>query len=95
MLHSRSTRASLEPAINNRGRADDAPCGDYYSTTALLLSGRLFHAIISAILWGLSIVISVFSLGIGSFISGPIWIIAVVHAVYLVHKERAEDRVRE
>ena len=51
---------------------------------ALLLSGRLFHAIFNAILWGLSIVIFVFTLGIASFISSPLWIIAVVHAVYLV-----------
>ena len=62
---------------------------------ALLMSGRLFHAIINAILWGLSIVIFIFSFGLGSFISGPLWIIAVVHAVYLVHKERSEDRMRE
>jgi mannitol-specific phosphotransferase system IIBC component len=62
---------------------------------ALLLSGRLFHAIFNAIPWGLSIVIFVFSFGLGSFISSPLWIIAVVHAIYLVHKERAEDRMRE
>jgi uncharacterized membrane protein YvlD (DUF360 family) len=57
---------------------------------ALLLSGRLFHAVVNAILWGLSIVIFVFTLGIASFISSPLWIIAVVHAVYLVYSSRRE-----
>jgi hypothetical protein len=62
---------------------------------ALVLTGRIFHAVISAVLWGLSILIFVFSLGFGGFISGPLWIIAVIHAVYLVHKSRTETRMRE
>jgi hypothetical protein len=57
---------------------------------ALLLSGRLFHAIFNAIIWGLSIFIFVFSLGIGSFNTSPLWIIAVVHAVYLVYSSRRD-----
>lgn len=61
---------------------------------ALIMVGRIFQAIVSAVLWGLSILIFVLSLGFGSFISGPLWIIAVIHAVYLVYKSRAENRMR-
>jgi Zn-dependent protease with chaperone function len=57
---------------------------------ALLLSGRIFHAVFNAILWGLSIFIFLFTLGIASFISSPLWIIAVAHAVYLVYSRRRE-----
>ncbi|NQV57044.1 MAG: hypothetical protein HQ503_14385, partial [Rhodospirillales bacterium] len=50
---------------------------------AIFMAGRVFSGILSTIIWGLSILIFVFSLGFGSFLSGPLWVIAVLHALYI------------
>jgi hypothetical protein len=74
----------------------DIRLGDYYSTirTADDRAGISRHIQCHS-LGSESIVIFLLSLGFGSFLSGPLWIIAVIHAVYLVHKGRSEEKMRE
>ena len=60
---------------------------------ALLLSGKIFQAIINLILIFLSIVIFVVTLSFGSFISFPLYIISIIHAVFVVHGARIDRKI--
>ena len=60
---------------------------------ALLLSGKIFQAIINLILILLSIVIFVVTLSFGSFISFLLYIISIIHAVFVVHGARIDRKI--
>lgn len=65
---------------------------------ALLMSGKIFQAIFNLLLIVFSIVIFVFTLGLGSFISFPLYIASIIHAVIVIHgvqnDKKIEDAVR-
>ncbi|MCZ6819066.1 MAG: YqaE/Pmp3 family membrane protein [Calditrichaeota bacterium] len=60
---------------------------------ALLISGKIFQAILNLILIAVAIVIFVFTFGIGSFLSHPLWIISIIHAVFVVHGVRTDRKL--
>ena len=62
---------------------------------ALLLSGKIFQAIFNFILIIISIVIFVGTLSLGSFISFPLYIISIIHAVLVVHGVRSDRKIEE
>ncbi len=62
---------------------------------ALLLSGKIFQAILNLILIILSIIIFVATLSLGSFISFPLYIISIIHAVLVVHGVRNDRKIEE
>jgi hypothetical protein len=61
----------------------------------LFMIGKMFQAIFNLILFVLSIVIFIVSFSFASFISFPLWLIAVVHALIVVHNHRTDTRMRE
>jgi hypothetical protein len=62
---------------------------------SLFLIGKIFQAIFNLILFALSIVIFVGTFSFGSFISFPLWVISVVHALFVVHNHRTDTRMKE
>lgn len=62
---------------------------------SLLVIGKVFQGLFNLIVFVLAIVLWVLSLGIFSFITFPLWILAVVHALFVVHNHRTDNRLRE
>lgn len=60
---------------------------------ALLMTGKIFQAIFNLIMIVLSIIIFVFTLGFGSFFSFPLYIIAIIHAVFVVHGSKTDSKI--
>jgi hypothetical protein len=60
---------------------------------ALLLTGKLFQAIFNVGLIAISIIIFVGTFGFGSPLSFPLYIIAIIHAVFVVHGARTDDKI--
>jgi len=60
---------------------------------ALLLSGKVIQAIINLVLILLSVTIFVGTLSIGSFISFPLYIISIIHALIAVHGARTDNKI--
>ncbi len=60
---------------------------------ALFVAGKPIQGIINAILFILSIVLFVFTLGFGSFLSFPLWVVSVVHALFVVHGYRTDQKI--
>ena len=58
---------------------------------AILLSGKPFQAVFNLLLLILTLLILVGTLGLGSGISFVLWVIAILHAVFVVHG-RNQDR---
>ncbi len=60
---------------------------------ALLVSGKIIQAIINLVLILLSLTIFVGTLSIGSFISFPLYIISIIHALFAVHGARTDQKI--
>ncbi|MBT3990958.1 MAG: YqaE/Pmp3 family membrane protein [Rhodospirillaceae bacterium] len=60
---------------------------------ALLMSGKIIQAIINLVLILLSVTIFVGTLSIGSFISFPLYIISIIHALFAVHGNRTDSKI--
>jgi len=61
---------------------------------ALLFSGKIFHAIFNALLLIFSLIILVGTLGFGSPIAWFMWVLAIIHAIFVVHGKRSDDQLR-
>jgi hypothetical protein len=57
------------------------------------MTGKIFQAIFNLIMIVLAIIIFVGTLGFGSFFSFPLYIIAIIHAVFVVHGVRTDQRI--
>ena len=62
---------------------------------ALLMSGKIIQAIINLVLILLSLTIFVGTLTIGSFISFPLYIISIIHALIAVYNARTDSKIEE
>lgn len=62
---------------------------------ALLFKGKIFQAIFNGILWGLSMIMFIFSLGFLSFLTFPIWIITIIWAVLIVKGSNDDERTQK
>ena len=60
---------------------------------ALLITGKVFQAIFNLVLIVISIVIFVGTLGFGSFLSFPLYIASIIHAVFVVHGARTDEKI--
>lgn len=60
---------------------------------ALFVCGRIFQGVFNLLVCILAIVIVLGTLGLGSGVSFVLWIAAIVHAVFVVHNDRADARV--
>ena len=58
-----------------------------------LLHGRVFHALFNMVLFLLSILIFVGTLTFGSPVSFPLWLIAIIHALFIVHDSKTRSRI--
>ncbi len=54
---------------------------------ALLIQGRVIQAVLNLILFVLSIVFAIFSFG-------TLWMICVAWAIYVVYRDRSDNRIR-
>ncbi len=60
---------------------------------ALLMTGKIFQAIFNLILIVLAIFIFVGTLGFGSFLSFPLYIASIIHAVFVIHGARTDQKI--
>ena len=62
---------------------------------ALLVIGKVFQGIFNLILFVIAGVLWFLSLGFASFITFPLWIVCIVHALFVVDNHRTDNRLRE
>lgn len=62
---------------------------------ALLFKGKIFQMIINGLLWLLSIIIFVFSLGFLSPASFPIWLVTIIWAILVVKGANDDERTQQ
>ena len=62
---------------------------------ALLFKGKIFQAIFNGILWVCSVVMFVFSLGILSGLTFPIWILTIIWAIIVVKGANDDERAQK
>lgn len=62
---------------------------------ALLLSRSIFHAIFNVVLLCLAIFILFASLGIASPIAWGVWMLAILHAMFVIHGNRVNRGVKK
>ena len=60
---------------------------------ALLMTGKIFQAIFNLVLIVVAIIIFVVTVGFGSFLSFPLYIISIIHAVFVVHGDRTDQKI--
>ena len=60
---------------------------------ALFVAGKPIQGILNAVLFLLSIIIFAVSIGTLSFLSFPLWVVAVVHALFVVHGYRTDQKI--
>ncbi|GEM_PF-2192038 len=57
--------------------------------------GKPIQAIFNLIIFVLSGLIFVGTLGFGSFLSFPLWIVAVIHALLVVHGHNSDKKIEK
>ncbi len=62
---------------------------------ALFMTGKVVQAIFNLIIFVLSILIFIGTLGFGSFLSFPLWIVAVIHALFVVHGHNSDKKIEK
>ena len=62
---------------------------------AIFIAGKPIQGIINAIIFVISILVFIGTLGFGSFLSFPLWVVAVIHALFVVHGNRNDQRTRD
>ncbi len=62
---------------------------------ALLFKGKIFQAIFNGILWFASVVMFVFSFGILSGLTFPIWILTIIWAIIVVKGVNDDERTQQ
>ena len=62
---------------------------------ALLFKGKIFQTIFNGIFWILSLAMFVFSLGILSGLTFPIWIVTIIWAIVVVKGANEDERHQE
>ncbi len=60
---------------------------------ALFVVGKPIQAIFNLIIFVLSGLIFIGTLGFGSFLSFPLWIVAVIHALFVVHGHNSDKKI--
>ncbi|MEZ5758795.1 MAG: hypothetical protein R3D86_11295 [Emcibacteraceae bacterium] len=62
---------------------------------ALLFKGKIFQALLNGLLWLLSVVMFVFSLGILGGLTFPVWIITIAWAILSVKSANDDERTQQ
>jgi ABC-type siderophore export system fused ATPase/permease subunit len=62
---------------------------------ALLFKGKIFQAILNGLLWGISAILFVASLGFLGALTFPIWVVTIIWAILSIRGANEEERHQE
>lgn len=62
---------------------------------ALLFKGKIFQMILNGILWGISVIMFIFSFGFLGPLTFPIWIVTIIWAILVVKGANDDERTQQ
>ncbi|MBT5073620.1 MAG: YqaE/Pmp3 family membrane protein [Kordiimonadaceae bacterium] len=62
---------------------------------ALLFKGKILQMIINGILWGLSLIMFIFSFGFLGALTFPVWIVTIIWAILSVKSANDDERTQQ